>query len=72
MGSKIISETAINIFMELRFQEISSANEFIGCFQQSRIQNLQIHLTNFYYDLYFSFQTEKKNCFGPIRNLFSF
>ena len=25
-----------------------------------------------YYDLFFNWKTEKKNCFGPIRSLFSF
>ena len=27
---------------------------------------------NICYDLFFNWQTGKKNCFGPIRNLFSF
>ena len=31
-----------------------------------------IFLTNICYDLFFNWQTEKKTCFGPMRNLFSF
>ena len=27
--------------------------------------------TNFYYDLFFDWRTETKNCFGPIKSLFS-
>ena len=43
-------------------------NEFIRWFHQSRIPNLRIFVM-------ISFSTgklRKKNCFGPIRNLFSF
>ena len=39
---------------------------------KQRIPNLQKNLRNIYYDLFFNWQTEKKNCIGPIRSMFYF
>ena len=65
----------LNIFqtvLELRkSRKFMVNNEFIGCFHQSQIPNLQFFLTNIYCDFCFNWQTGK-NCFGPIRSLFSF
>ena len=41
-------------------------------FHQSRIPNIRIFLTNICYGFFFNWQTEKKSCFGPIKNLFFF
>ena len=40
-----------------------SCNEFIRCFHESRIPNLQIFITTICYDFFYNWQTEKKRLF---------
>ena len=54
------------------FVNSNSYKEFIRWFHQSRIPNLRFFLTNICHDFFFNWCTEKKNCLGPIKSLFTF
>ena len=47
-------------------------NELMGSNHQTTNSESRIFLTNIYYDFFFNWQTEKQNCFEPIRILLSF
>ena len=64
IGAKIVCQVRRILLSRFKDQWIHQ------CFHQSKI--LWIFLTNICYDFFFNWPTEKKTCFGPIRNFFSF
>ena len=53
-------------------EHLNASVQFIRCFHESRITNLQSCLTNIYFDFFFNWQTEKETMFWTNKKLFSF